>query len=165
MGTKIFKLKEMRDVQGREFRGPERDAEGNPVREMVKDADGKPLLQVPRDARGLPVPDAQPEPVYRIKTRVLGKDSLPEILKGLFLNIPSDRLTRQDTIYGTRLFQSLGACNNGTLEIEDDVHDWIKEKLKDENVGLKIFGVDLYVVEQALDDYERLHVKSDSKKE
>lgn len=163
MGNKVFKLAEMNDVQGRPYKGPDKDKEGNPIREPVLDADGKPVLQVPRNAKGDPVPDCQPEPVYRLKTKELGKDSLPELLKGLYLNIPPDKLTRQDTIYGTRLFQAIAVSKNGILEIPDDVHDWIKDKLKDEHIGIKIFGVDLYVIEQAVDNFEREHEKAGDK--
>ena len=159
MGDKVFKLKEFKDVQGRAFRSPDHDAEGNVIREPVKDSEGKSVMQVPRNAKGEPVANVQAEPVYKLKTKELGKDALPEILKGLYLNIPPDKLTRQDTIYGTRLFQAIAASKNGMLEIPDDVHTWIKEKLKDENVGIKVFGIDLYVVEQAVDDFERLHEK------
>lgn len=161
MGNKVFQLKEIVDVQGRPFQGPARDNDGNVIREVVRDAEGKPVMQIPRDAKGQPIPNCQPEPVYRVKTQSLGKDSLPEILKGLYLNIPRDKLTRQDTIYGTRMFQSIAASQNGTLEIPDDVHDWVKEKLKDEEVGKVIFMHDLYVVEQAVDDFERTHEKGE----
>ena len=159
MGNKVFKLQEIKDVQGREFKQPELDPNGNPIREPAKDSEGKPIMQVPRNAKGEATPNCLPEPVYRVKTKSLGKDSFPEILKGLYLNIPMDKLTRQDTIYGTRLFQSIAEIKNGTLEIPDDVHDWIKDKLKDENIGIKVFGVDLYVVEQAVDNFDRLHKK------
>jgi hypothetical protein len=161
MGKKIFKLGEIKDVQGRPFRGPERDTEGNAVREAVLDAEGKPMMQVPRDQKGQPIPNCQPEPVYKIKTKALGKDSFPEILKALYLQIPPDQLTRQDTIEGTRMFQSIAAVKDGVLEIDDDVHDWIKKKLQDEKVGLKIFGIDLWVVEQAVENFERSHAKKE----
>jgi hypothetical protein len=159
MGKKVFNLHQLKDVQGRDFKGPVRDEEGNMVREKVLDDEGKPIMQIPRNPQGSPIPGCQPEQVYRFKSQALGVDCLPEMLKSLFLNIPADKLTRQDTIYGTRMFQNIRDITNGTLEIDDDVHDWIKEKLKDQNVGIKIFGVDLYVLEQAIDDFERLHEK------
>jgi len=161
--VKVFKLKEILDVQGRGFKAPELDKEGIPIREPAKDSEGKQIMQVPRNAKGEATPNCQPEPMYRIKMKTLGKDSFPEILKGLYLNIPPDKLTRQDTIYGTRLFQAIAAIKNGTLEIPEDVHGWIGEKLKDENIGLKVFGVDLYVVEQAVDNFDRLHEKAGGK--
>lgn len=161
---KVYKLtSDMKDVTGREFRTPERDGEGNTIREPVLDSAGKQIMQIPRNAKGEAIPNCQPEPVYRLRTKALGKDTFPEILKGLYLNIPPDKLTRQDTIYGTRLFQAIAASKNGVLTIPDDVHGWIGEKLKDENIGLKIFGVDLYVVEQAADDFDRLHEKAGGK--
>jgi hypothetical protein len=164
MGKKVFKLMEIRDVQGRIFRAPDRDPNGNVIREPVLDTAGKQMTQVPRNANGDPVPNCQPEPVYRLKTKELSKtEALPEILKGLYLNIPPDKLTRQDTIYGTRMFQNFAAITDGVLEMDDDIHDWIKEKLKDEAIGLKVFGVDLYVVEQAVDNFERKHEPSQKK--
>jgi hypothetical protein len=164
MGKKVFKLETILDVQGRNFTGPERDKEGKVVREIARDAEGKPVMQVPRDQKGNPIPGVEPEPVYQIKTKKLEKDSFPELLKGLYLNIPGDLLTRQDTIYGTRMFQNIAAMKDGVLELDDDIHDWIKEKLKDDKIGIKIFGVDLYVVENAVDNFLRPHEPQSKKK-
>lgn len=162
MGHKIFNLKELKDVQGRPFRAAERDAEGNVIRESVRDADGNPVMQVPRDRKGDAIPNCHPEAVYKLRTKVLGKDALPELLKAFYLSIPPDKLTRQDTIYGTRMFQRITAVSDGVLTIDDDIHDWLKKKLQDEAVGLKIFGLDLWCVEQAVDDFERPHVGKDA---
>lgn len=164
MGKKVFKLETILDVQGRPFTGPERDKDGKIVREITRDAEGKPVMQIPRDANKNPIPNVQPEPVYQIKTKNLGKDSFPELLKGLYLNIPGDLLTRQDTIYGTRMFQNIAGMKDGILELDDDIHDWIKEKLKDEKIGIKIFGVDLYIVENAVDNFQRPHEPQGKKK-
>lgn len=154
---KRFKLKEIKDVQGRPFRVPIRDDEGNPIMELRKDSEGNKLMQIPRDAKGMPVPNCQPEPVYRVKTRVLEKDALPELLKGIYLTLPADKLTRQDTITGTRMFSNIAEIKDGILELDADVHKWVREKLQDEAIGLKTFGVDLAIVEDAVDDFERLH--------
>lgn len=154
---KRFKLKEIKDVQGRPFRIPIKDDEGNPILEPRKDSEGNKIMQIPRDANGQPVPNCQSEPVYRVKTRTLDKDALPELLKGLYLTMPGDKLTRQDTITGTRMFANIADSKDGYLELDSDVHKWVREKLQDEAIGLKTFGLDLTVVEDAVDDFERLH--------
>ena len=167
MAKKRFILKPMLDVRGRPFRIAETDDIGNPLLETRKDSDGKPIMQVPRNEHGEPVANAQPETVHVVKTRVLEKDALPELLKAVYLRIPGDKLTRQDTIYGTRLFQNINDAKDGVLELDDDVHDWIKKVLAREitadrgsekrELGLLIYGIDLYVIEQALEGFERLH--------
>ncbi len=162
MGNKVFNLVELKDVQGRPFRAAEKDSDGNVIRDPVKDAEGNPITQIPRDKKGDAIPNCHPEPVYKLRTKALGKDALPELLKAFYLNIPPDKLTRQDTIYGTRMFQSIAAATDGVLTLDDDVHDWIKKKLQtgekaEENIGLRIFGIDLWCVEQALETFERPH--------
>ena len=170
-------LTDLKDINGRAFRDAEIDAEGRPILELRKDSEGKPLLAVPRDERGVPKPGVLPEPIYQNKTKELGKDALPTLLKTLYLRKP--QLTRNDTIQGTSLFQNITSGRNGVLELDDGVYQWIKdlltktqnvkEKDKDDNiievehgVGLDIFGVNLGIVETALDNFERLH---ESKKE
>jgi hypothetical protein len=124
----------------------------------MKDSEGNAVMQVPRNNKGEAIPNCHPEPVYKLRTKPLGKNALPELLKALYLNHPQDKMTRQDTIYGTRMFQSIAAATDGQLTLDDDVHDWIKKKLQDEAIGLKVFGIDLWCVEQAVDGFERPHV-------
>lgn len=167
MGKKVFKLTELVDVQGRPFRTAEKDTQGEVIRDPVKDSEGKVIMQIPRNAKGEAIPNCQSEPVYKLRTKELGKDALPELLKAFYLNIPPDKLTRQDTIYGTRMFQSIAAATDGVLTLDDDVHDWINKKLKtgdkaEDNIGLRIFSIDLWVIEQALDAFERPHVAGEA---
>lgn len=159
MGTpkKRIRLEEMKTLMGNSFREAERDEVGNAILEPRKDAEGKPIMQVPRDTKtGNAIPNAMPELVYQARTTVV-KKPLPMLLKRLYLQIPRDRLTRQDTIYGTRMFQNITDSQDGYIELDDDIHDWVKEKLKDEKVGLEIFGTELNVIEKAVDNFERLH--------
>lgn len=149
---KRIKLEEMKTLLGVHFREAERDDTGNTILETRKDAEGKVITQIPRDAKtGNAIPNAMPEPVYVARTHAV-KQPLPMLLKRLYLNIPRDKLTRQDTIYGTRLFQEVEDSEDGFVVIGEDTYDWVKEKLKDEDIGLEIFGTDLHVVEQALEN-------------
>ena len=165
MERKRIKLEELRTIGGFPFRDAELDATGNIIREVVKDADGNPVKQIPRNDRGEPFSNVEPELLYQPKTKVLKLDALPSLLKRLYLNIPPNRCTRQDTIYGTRLFQNIAQSKDGYLELDDDVHKWVMKQLTDEGpdgkgidgVGLGIFGKNLQVVEQAVDNFERPH--------
>ena len=169
--AKRIKLEEMRSITGQPFRRAVERDDGTPLLEKRKDADGKDIMQVPRNSNGEPMPNCYPEPVYQIRTEVIGKgETLPEQLKTLFLRIPRDKLTRQDTIYGTKMFLSIDKIQNGYPELDDDVPKWLREKLQDKEtegkdgvitpgIGLSIFGVNRTIVEEALENYERPHEK------
>lgn len=156
---KKVKLEEMKSILGRPFRNVVRDDEGNAIMDIRKDAEGKPIKQVPRDAQGNAVPGAMPELVYQARTEVMGDNALLELLKTLFLNMETGgyKMTRQDIIYGTRMFQNIAASKDGILEMDEDIHDWVKKKLQDDSVGIKVFGVNLAIIEDAVDNFERLH--------
>lgn len=149
---KYIKLEEMKTLMGFHFREADRDNTGNPIMEARKDADGKVITQVPRDAKtGNAIPNALPETVFIARSHEV-KKPLPMLLKRLYLNIPRDKLTRQMTIDGARLFQDIEDSPDGTLVLHDDIYDKVKEWLKDEDVGLEVFGTDLNVVEKAMDN-------------
>lgn len=163
MESKKIVLRDMLDVRGRPFKKVAVNANGEPKTKVRNDMNGKAIMQVPRNEHGEPVAGCMPEPVYDLETEALTKaKALPELLKLLYLTIPVAKLTRQDTIYGARMFQNINDIKNGTLELDDDIHKWVREKLQDEEIGLKIFGVDLYIIEQAVDDFERLHEKKEN---
>ena len=153
---KRIKLEEMKTVLGKTFLKAVRDDDGNPIMEVRRDAEGKPLTEVVRDKEGNAVGI---QTAYRARTEPMDK-ALCELLKMFFLSIPADKFTRQDAIFGTKLVGNIDkSLQNGhnVLEIDEDVHDWIKRKLMDDKIGVPIFGVNLHIIEQALDNFERLH--------
>jgi len=161
---KRIRLEEMKTLMDLTFREAVRDETGNAIMEPRKDSEGKTIMQVPRDAKtGNAIPNAMPEPVYQARTIAI-KKPLPMLLKRLYLQIPREKLTRQDTIYGARLFGNIADSAEGFIELDEDIHDWVKEKLKDEDVGLEVFGTELSIIEQAVDNFERLHEKKAEEK-
>ena len=183
---KRIKLEVLKTVMGRPFITVDRDAKGNPIIEARLDDKGKQLMQVPRDENGNPVAGAQPEPVYQNKPVEMGLETLPELLKSLYLNLErTDRkleaddkhMTREDTIFGTKLFRDIDNCldykdgkyvvKKGVthLELSEDVHLKVVEWLKDPKIGIRVFKLNLTVVEEAVDNFERLHVAAKDKKD
>ncbi len=164
----MFILKPLKNILGYSFRGVIRDEIGNAVMEILKDVEGNAIKQTPRGKNGEPLPGASPEIVYRAKTRELKEDALPDLLKSFYLNIPPDKFTRLDSIMGVKLFDSINKIKDNILELPEDVHDWIKKKLqleisKDEVIGTRIFGIDLAIIENALDDFEKPHEPQEKK--
>ena len=183
---KRIKLEVMKTVMGRPFRNVARGSDGNPIVEYRLDEQGNKLMAVPRDEKGNPVAGAQPEPVYQNKTIEMGLESLPELLKTLYLNLEVvDRrpeaddyhMTRLDTQFGTKLFRDIDrildykdgryTVKKGVthLELAEDVHDKVIEWLKNEKIGLRVFRLNLAIIEEALDNFERLHEKKEKSKE
>lgn len=166
---KRFKLEPLKQLNGMPFRKAVENEDGTPVLELRKDADGKPLMQMPRDAKGEPIPGTTPEPVYQIKTEPMGKETLGEVLKSFYLRMRGDEVTRQDNIFATTMFQNIAASKDGYLELDDNAHKWIREKLQAKDiedkdgkvvpgVGLRLLGINLTTIENALDNFEKLHV-------
>jgi len=149
---KRIKLEEMKTLMDLTFREAVRDETGNAIMEPRKDSEGKTIMQVPRDAKtGNAIPNAMPEPVYQARTIPI-KRPLPMLLKRLYLQIPREKLTRQYTIDGTRLFQNIADSEDGFLVLDEDVYDTVKEWMKNEDIGLEVFGTELHLIEQAMDN-------------
>jgi len=175
MEKKIL-LTPMKSITGQPFRKVVEDSNGNPVLELRKDSQGNPVLQVPRDEEGKPRPNVMPEPVYIAKTEVLDEhEALIAQLKRLYLNIPREKFTRNDTILGSAMIQDMEASKDGVLVLGEGVYKWlkgmlstvwtVKEKRKGEKdgevievehgIGLDIFGVNLSIIEDAFDNVEK----------
>ncbi len=166
-------LADLKDITGKAFRDTVLNDAGNIVMEQRFDSQGKAIMAVPRNGDGVAIPGVAPEPVYVPETTPMGKGTLGNLLKVLYLRKP--QLTRQDTINGTTLFQNLAASEgNDILELEESVYKWVKELLSnvhmekvkgddglitevEHGVGLDLFGTNLGVIEDALDNVEKLH--------
>lgn len=163
--VKRIKLQEITAVDGSKFKDTVLDKEGVPVMVLRKDSNGTTVMQVPRDGSGAPYRDVSPEPVYVAETKDFkAEECLPMLLKRFFFNIPREKLTRQDTIYGHKMFQNIDSIKDGHIELDDDVHKWIRDKLQEKSkntdggeqeLGVLIFSFNLAVVEEALDQFER----------
>lgn len=164
---KRIKLEKMNTIMGRPFRNAVRDDDGNAIMDIRRDSEKNPIKQVPRDSKGEAISGAIPEIVYQARTEAMGKEALLELLKSLYLNLEAGgyKMTRLDTISGLKMFQNIWASKDGFLELDEDVHDWISKKLQDENIGVKIFGVNLAIIEDAVNNFERLHEPKSKNKE
>lgn len=170
---KRIKLMEIKAVDGTPFKDQVLGEDSLPVMDIRKDSNGNTILAVPRDSRGEPYKGVEPEPVYAPRTKPFeAKECLPMLLKRFFFNIPNAKLTRQDSIYGQKMFGNIDAIKDGFIEIDDDVHKWIRDKLQmtmknadgdEQELGILIFGVNLAVVETALDQFERPHEGAEKK--
>lgn len=159
-GTKRrYKLEKLTTLMEASFREVETDAEGNPILDLRKDSDGNPIMQIPRGENNEPMPNVQPDRVYTARSKVVEK-ALPLLLKRLYLEMPMQKTTRQDTINGTRMFAEIEASPKGELILSEDIVKWANEKLADEGkdgtpgIGLGIFGKNLQVIENALNSYD-----------
>lgn len=158
MDTRKIKLTELRTLDGKLFKVGVEDENGLPVLTERKDKEGKIIMN-------------NREPVYIPETRELkGDECLPELLKIMFKRI--EHPTKQDIIYGTRMYDNIAKSPNGYLVLDDDVHKWIvttcnktyKVKSRDEEVaqefGATVWGINYIIIENVLDSFERPHEKA-----
>ena len=110
---------------------------------------GSPLLIVERDNLGNVVweDEGQGRPSM-VEAR------MAQVLWALIMGLPGQTLTRQDSIHATRLYaqinKHLTQADDVNMNIEDAEYDWIIHSMKDDKVGVRIFGVNSYVIEQQL---------------
>ena len=118
---------------------------------------------------------------FKVNRRVLGGDNVEEdgnianVLEFTTLNIPPQVATYQDSIHGIRLLNQLKdslnpkpnratrrrtqASNNGTVDnigkvltIEQAEWDWITQKLQNDSVGPKLFGITISILREQIMD-------------
>lgn len=93
--------------------------------------------------------------------------NLLEILEQFVLrNVPGvsrDKYTHLDALRAANIYKSLKAAQDGLLELDEAEHDWLKAKLRDDAIGVRVFFHDVLPLEEALDNFERLHEKGKSK--
>lgn len=162
MKTKKVRLVQLEDIMGRKLRKAVRDENGNVIREKVTDENGLQLTEVVRDKDGNALGI---QPIWRTKTvEMSAEDCLPEMLLQFYLNIPVEVFYREDSLKGHRLSENIRESKkaaNGVLELDEDVHEWLRNKMKEmfpkekREVGVIVLGSNLPVIENALDDFER----------
>jgi hypothetical protein len=126
---------------------------GKPFRKIVTDAAENPIFEEVLSAQGKPITGNDGVPVTRPKTEVMGNDALLFQLERLYLNMPADKMTRLDTFKGTELMRQIRKAreaNSGTMELSEEVYAWVQAKLADEAIGVKVFGANLTVIEEAV---------------
>ena len=102
----------------------------------------------------VPARDEQDNVIWKDETRGIPEfttATVDSILIAIILGILPQLLTRQDSIHATRLYNQIkGSANDNLVLIEDAEWDWVMSKLANDNIGPKIFGVNLYVIEERL---------------
>jgi len=135
--AKRIRIKQINNLDELPLRVPEFDAEGQLILEEKEDNSGNTVK----------VPKTHPA------------DTI-DILDVLIRNFPRERLTLENITHATRLKSQLiesRKSGNGILTLEEAEHDWVKKMLRDEAVGVQIFGLNLMKVIEAVEDFERPH--------
>lgn len=94
---------------------------------------------------------------------IITTTKLVDLLKLIIFSIPRQKLTMQDSIHGTNLYNQLLEAKDGVVNIEEAEHDWIKKKV--EEFAPQFFGVNAVRIKDALDNFERKHEKAGTKVE
>ena len=122
--------------------GPILNYQGRPLKAPERDNDGVFIYEGEGDERRVTTHEAD----------------VADILDLLITGIPTQIMTRQDSIHITRLWGQIhkdGAEESEVLDLEDGEWDWVLKKLGDDKVGAKVFGANIHTIEQQLREYER----------
>ena len=86
-------------------------------------------------------------------------NSLLEVLEYFVLRgQPRDKYTKLDALRTGNIYRSLKAAKGkDILELDEPEHDWLKAKLGDDNVGVKMFTHDVQIILDAVDNFVKLH--------
>ena len=85
--------------------------------------------------------------------------SLLEVLEYFVLRgQPRDKYTKLDALRTGNIYRSLKAAKGkDILELDEEEHKWLKAKLSDDSVGVRMFTHDVGTILDALDDFARKH--------
>ena len=140
---KKIKLEPILDPEGNKLVIPDRDIRGN------------------LKFRGVACPAcSRPTEVELVDT-----DSLLDLLTELVLyRIPIDQYTRKDSHNASEVLTQIHKCRHNsspTLDLSDEIHKWLRTLLDDDKIGARTFRHNLPIIEEALDNFERLHEKAE----
>lgn len=139
--TKRLILEPVIGIEGGAIRLPTYNDDGSPVLEDVFEGEGKQKKLVGKK-------------LITKEANIIG------LLELLIRNFPRERLTMENITHATRLKGQLiegKEAGNCVLVIEETEHTWVKKMLQDEAVGPKTYGMDLFSVIKAMDNFERKH--------
>ena len=141
---KRIKLEEITGLTGVPFIIPMFDETDKPITKMVPvfDTDGKVVRQSE-------------------EYDVLMTKNLLDILAHFILRgIPAKSYTKKDAIHVGNIYRSIAEARKDTtevLELGEDDHDWLKNKLNDEAIGVKMFMRNIPIVLDAVDNIIKPH--------
>lgn len=121
-----------------------------PIRTITTITGGK-LKIPPYDGREIEADSVLDCPKCGVRIHGIPRDEYIEMdtigaVKHLIIQFPSQLQTNQDGIHGQRLWDQVTGAEDGVLKIEDAEYEWFENKLKDDKVGSKIFGMNLQQV-------------------
>jgi len=110
-----------------------KDLEGNAFRLPVIDPDGQPVLE-----------DGKLKSV---------EGDLIANLRALVKFFPRDKMTMANVIEANKLWRCLDASDGKVIVMEEGTHDWLRAQLKDDKVGVFMFGMNLPAILEAVDEF------------
>lgn len=105
--------------------------------------DGGPFL--------LPVVADDGQPVIEDGQVKNTEGDLIAILRMMVKFFPADKLTMHNIIHGKKVWDCLDASDGKVIVMDEGVHDWVRDQLKDEKVGVQMFRMNLMGVVEAID--------------
>ena len=85
------------------------------------------------------------------------------ILRG----IPNDKYTKKDAIHVGNVYRFIQIARKdktSILEIGEDDHDWLKAKLNDEAIGIRMFTKNSAIITDAVENIEKPHQPKEKEK-
>ena len=110
----------------------------------LKGLDGLPM-RVPKMENGEVVRDDTGNIVLREATNV-------DMIDLLIFNISPQFYTRQDSIHSGNIYNQAHTAKDGVMDIAEAEYNWLIKKLRDDNIGPKIFRSNLILVENSFTD-------------
>lgn len=117
-------------------------------------------LVIREGGRLVPVKDPVSGEVYP-KTRL--SESLIDVLEFFVLNgLPREGFTNLDGVKIGNVYRALqNARKTGVIELDDDDHRWLANKLEDDKAGAFAFSFNAPIIIEAVENFERLHHSKD----
>jgi len=116
---------------------------------------GKPFGLLEFDENDEVVLDKERKPVLKRTKNLL--DVLEYfILRGL----PRDKYTKLDALRVSNTYRSIQEArknSNGILELDEPEHDWLKSKLNDDAIGVRMFTFDAPALVEAVENIVKPH--------
>jgi hypothetical protein len=135
---KTIKIVEVKNYRGGPLLVPQFDDMGEVVTEQLTGPDGKPLL----DTAGQPVTQ-----------QVLKQGTIVDLLDVGMRDFPRSKWTMTHIAQATKLLAVLSACREGDwleFHIEDETYKWLVSILKDNEIGVPMFALNLVSVLTAI---------------
>jgi len=135
---KTIKVNKVMNYRGGPFMVPTFDEMGGAINEPIVGPDGKPLTD----------PSGQP-----VTQDVLIHGTIVDVLDCVLRDFPRSRWTMSNIAQSTKLLAVLTACREdgrSEFDIEDETYKWLVSILKDDEIGVPMFTLNLVNVLAAI---------------